>query len=160
MSAQGRIFQINASDGGVPKHPLRQAEVNDLGLAEDRQRNLQVHGGPERALCLYSLESILALQEEGHPIYPGSIGENLTLTGLDWSEMTPGVQLQVGDQVLIELTNYTAPCNNIRESFKGGDITRVSQEQYPGWARLYAHVRQGGTIRIGDLAVVLGNDHI
>lgn len=160
MSAQGRIFQINASDGGVPKYPLRQAEVRELGLVEDRQRNLQVHGGPERALCLYSLESILALQAEGHPIFPGSIGENLTLTGLDWSEMTPGAQIQIGDQVLVELTKYTAPCNNIRDSFLAEDILRVSQDQHPGWSRLYARVRQGGAIHIGDLVVVLGDDHI
>ncbi|MGE5222521.1 MAG: MOSC domain-containing protein [Omnitrophica WOR_2 bacterium] len=160
MSAQGHIFQINASNGGVPKYPLRQAEVSELGITEDRHRNMQVHGGPQRALCLYSLESILALQAEGHPIFPGSIGENLTLAGLDWSEMTPGVQIQLGDQVLIELTHYTTPCVNIRESFLGNDILRVSQEQHPGWSRLYARVRQGGAIQVGDLAIVLGDDHI
>ena len=37
------------------------------------------HGGPERALCLFSLERILELQAEGHPIFPGAAGENITI---------------------------------------------------------------------------------
>ena len=58
------------------------------------------HGGPDRAVCLYSLERILALQEEGHPIYPGAAGENLTLTGLDWEALQPGMTLRLGADVM------------------------------------------------------------
>jgi MOSC domain-containing protein YiiM len=148
----GRIFQINASNGGVPKLPLRQAEVTRLGLVGDRQANLQVHGGPERAVCLYSLERILALQAEGHPIYPGSIGENLTVSGLDWEAMAPGVQVRFGEEVLLEVTSYTTPCSHIASSFIDDDSTRVSQKRYPGWSRVYARVLQPGRIRIGDQA--------
>ena len=50
-------------------------------------------GGPLAALCLYSLEVIQALQAEGHSIFPGSVGENITLSHLDWSRVTPGVRL-------------------------------------------------------------------
>src|SRR4030067_3548339 len=95
----GWIFQINTSNGGVPKFSRGLAEITFDGLVGDLQRNLDVHGGPERALCLYSLERILALQAEGHPIYPGSAGENLTLSGLDWSLVYPGVRLQLGSRV-------------------------------------------------------------
>ncbi len=73
----GRIFQINVSNGGVPKFARQQAELTPLGLVGDRQEETDVHGGPERALCLFSLERILALQAEAHPIFPGAIGENL-----------------------------------------------------------------------------------
>ena len=74
----GRIFQLNCSDGGVPKLGVREAVVTETGLACDRQRDLRYHGGPERAVCLYALERILELQNEGHPIFPGSAGENVT----------------------------------------------------------------------------------
>ncbi|MFN2109684.1 MAG: MOSC domain-containing protein, partial [Anaerolineae bacterium] len=80
---QAMIFQINISHGGVPKLAVRSAEVTELGLVGDTHNNTKVHGGPTRALCLYSLERILALQAEGHPIFAGSTGENLTLAGLD-----------------------------------------------------------------------------
>jgi MOSC domain-containing protein YiiM len=146
----GRVFQINASNGGVPKLPLSKAEVTFLGLAEDRQAHPEYHGGPERAVCLYSLERILALQAEGHAIFPGSIGENLTLSGLGWDAVAPGVQIRLGDGVLLEVTHYTPPFKNIASSFLSQKFVRVSQKNYPGWSRVYARVLQPGRIRIGD----------
>jgi MOSC domain-containing protein YiiM len=144
------IFQLNISNGGVPKLGLHRAEVGPLGLAGDRQRDLQHHGGPERALCLYSLERILALQAEGHPVFPGSTGENLTLAGLDWEQMVPGTRLRLGPEVLIELTSYTTPCNNLVESFQDSDFKRISQTRRPSWSRLYARVLETGSVKVGD----------
>jgi MOSC domain-containing protein YiiM len=146
----GRIFQINASNGGVPKTAIRQAAIDQFGLAGDRQANLDVHGGPERALCLYSLEHIQALQAEGHPIFAGSAGENLTLTGLDWSGIGPGTRLRLGDQALVEVTRFTSPCKTIAESFADRNFNRISQQKYPGWSRVYVRVLQPGIIRAGD----------
>jgi MOSC domain-containing protein YiiM len=149
IMTKARIFQINASNGGVPKRPLRQAEVHKQGLTGDKQNNTKVHGGPDRAVCLYSLERILALQAEGHPIFPGSIGENVTITGLDWDEIVPGVRLRIGD-VILEITRYTTPCNQIEESFADLDSQRISHKKHPGWSRVYARVLQTGTLKIGD----------
>jgi MOSC domain-containing protein YiiM len=146
----GKIFQINLSKGGVPKLAQRQALVTRLGLQGDEHRDLKHHGGPERALCLYSLERILALQEEGHPIFPGSAGENLTLSGLDWERVKPGARLHLGREVLIEITNYTVPCNNIRLSFVDQKFIRIDQDRFPGWSRAYARVIQDGEILTGD----------
>lgn len=144
------IFQINASDGGVPKLALARGEVTLNGLVGDNQRHTQVHGGPERALCLYSLERILALQAEGHPIYPGAVGENLTLTGLDWEKLVPGTRLRLGRDVLIEVTRYTTPCSAIADAFIDKQINRILQDRYPGWSRVYARVLQPGVIFPGD----------
>ena len=146
----GWIFQINASNGGVPKLSRKLGEVTINGLTGDNQANLDVHGGPERALCLYSLERILALQAEGHPIFPGSAGENLTLAGLDWSLVTPGARFQLGDGVLVQVTRYTSPCNTISGSFLKNDYSRISQKVFPGWSRVYAQVLQPGTIQVSD----------
>jgi MOSC domain-containing protein YiiM len=154
MNDQPRIFQINLSKGGVPKLPAHEAQVTTLGLQGDHQNDREHHGGPDRALCLYSLERILALQAEGHPIYSGSTGENLTLSGLDWAQLAPGAHLSLGDEVAIEITSYTSPCPKLKSSFAGGDFRRMSQEQHPGWARLYARVLSPGAIRIGDAVVV------
>ena len=117
----GRIFQLNCSDGGVPKLAVREAFLTPTGLEGDRQRDLRFHGGPERALCLYPLERILELQAEGHPIFPGSIGENVTVVGLDWGLVEPGARLALGDEVLVEISDYAGPCKNIKASFRGGD---------------------------------------
>jgi MOSC domain-containing protein YiiM len=150
VSASGRVVQISVSPGGVPKLPVASARVTTDGLDGDAHRDAEHHGGPERALCLFSLEQIRALQAEGHEVTPGSIGENLTLEGVDWDRVQPGIVLELGESVRIEVTRYTSPCLNIKPSFVGGDYTRVSQKRNPGWSRVYAKVLRPGTIRQGD----------
>jgi len=144
------IFQINISDGGVPKLPITLGEVTALGIKGDRQRNTKHHGGPDRALCLFSLEHILDLQGEGNPIFPGAAGENITIQGLDWHALSPGDQIQLGDEVIVELTSYTAPCHNLEPYFQEGKFSRISQKTHPGWSRFYTRVLQPGSICIGD----------
>jgi MOSC domain-containing protein YiiM len=147
--SRGRVESINISDGGVPKVPRPDCEIAVGGLAGDRQRNLAVHGGPDRAVVLYSLERIRALQEEGHPIGPGTIGENLTVSGLDWDLAQPGTRVEVGP-VRLELTRHAAPCQNIGGSFQEGRFDRVSEKVHPGWSRVCARVLVEGRVKVGD----------
>jgi MOSC domain-containing protein YiiM len=152
-----RIHQINLSQGGVPKLPAPSAEVTLLRLEGDRRNDIEHHGGPERALCLYALERITALQAEGHPIFPGSTGENLTLAGLDWAQVIPGTRLLLGDEVVVEITRYALPCAKIAGSFADGELDRIAQEQHPGWARVYAKVLVPGRLQTGDSVYILGD---
>jgi MOSC domain-containing protein YiiM len=157
---KGHIFQVNCSDGGVPKLSVVEAQVTRMGLEGDRQAHLDIHGGPDRALCLYSLENIKRLQEEGHAIYPGSIGENLTISGLDWKKLAPGAQLSIGDEVLIEIVSYAGPCPTIKGSFTGGKFKRISQKVHPGDSRLYARVLKTGRVAAGQTVHVLNGKEV
>jgi MOSC domain-containing protein YiiM len=150
----GVVHAINISNGGVPKLPRDSCYISVEGLEGDRQRDLRYHGGPDRAVCLYSLELIAALQAEGHSIAPGSIGENLTVESLDWSRMVPAARVAVGP-VLLELTDYAAPCSNIARSFERRQYARVNQKLHAGWSRLYARVLTAGTVRVGDSVRIL-----
>ena len=145
----GVLHSINVSNGGVPKRPRDAAQLRISGVSGDRQRDLRYHGGPTRAVSLYSLELIHALQAEGHRLEPGAIGENLTLAGVAWSSMVPGARLEVG-AALLELTAYAAPCTNLLPYFREGEFKRVSQKVHPGWSRLYARVLREGTVKVGD----------
>ena len=160
MSQPGRpsyphVHQINVSDGGVPKQPVLEAKVAKEGVAGDRQRNLKVHGGPERAVCLFSMDLIERMQDEGHSIDAGSSGENLTLAGLAWDRLQPGTKLKIGPDVRLEVSSYCAPCELNARWFCDRDITRISQRANPGWSRLYARVIRSGVVRPGDLIEVL-----
>jgi MOSC domain-containing protein YiiM len=154
MADSGTIHQINISDGGVPKTAIASAEVTATGLEGDLHNDTRNHGGPERAVCLYSLERIQALQAEGHSIVPGAAGENVTISGLDWDKVSIGTHLRLGNQVLLEVTRYTSPCNNIRDSFINKDYGRISQNLYPGWSRVYTRVLQTGKIATGDSVII------
>jgi MOSC domain-containing protein YiiM len=154
------VHQINISDGGVPKQPVFEAKITERGVAGDRQRNLKVHGGPDRALCLFSLELIERLQDEGHSIDPGSSGENLTLVGLDWEKLGPGIQLAIGPEIRVEIASYCAPCEWNARWFRDGEFSRISQKENPGWSRLYARVLEGGVVRPGDEVTVVQTDPV
>lgn len=154
----GHIFQLNYSRGGVPKLAVREAQLTTNGLSEDVQAHPKIHGGPDKALCLFSLERILELQTEGHPIYPGSVGENVTVAGLDWSALKLGDKLALGDEVVVEISSYTNPCNSLIDSFLEGDYTRIAQKKHPGESRLYARVIRTGRLIVGQPVRVLNGE--
>lgn len=149
----GTIYQLNVSNGGVPKLPVASAHVGALGLEGDAHRSPQ-HGGPERAVCLYSLELIERLRAEGHPIVPGAAGENVTLRGIDFGLVIPGTRLYLGPEVVVEVTRYTTPCVNIAAAFKDGDFSRISHTTHPGQSRVHARVIEGGRLSVGDAVQV------
>jgi MOSC domain-containing protein YiiM len=145
----GRLEAINLSRGGVPKQPVFEALITEHGLGGDHQNDSSHHGGPDRAVVLYSLDVIRALQGEGHPITAGAVGENLTVSGLAWHAVVPGTRLTIGD-VELHITRYATPCNNIRRFFLDDDFMRIFQDRHPGWSRVCARVVRGGIVRPGD----------
>jgi MOSC domain-containing protein YiiM len=147
------LYQINVSAGGVPKHAVPEARITADGLSGDRQRNRRIHGGRDRAVCLYSIECIAALRAEGHGITAGGAGENLTIAGLEWTAICPGDVLIIGS-VRLEILSYNSPCRFNAQWFLHGDYMRISQQRYPGWSRLYARVLEEGLVRQGDSVMV------
>jgi len=155
MMLMGYVYQINISEGGVPKCPINSALITQLGIQGDSHHDGQHHGGVERALCVYSLERIQALQKEGHPIFPGSVGENLTISGIEWEHLETGTLLRFPSGVELELTRPTTPCKTILDSFLAGNIQRISHKHNPGWSRWYVRVNQVGVIHCGDSVEVI-----
>ena len=150
QNGQPHIVQLSRSGGGVPKLPIVEAEVTELGIVGDAQNDTKNHGGPERALCLYAVEVIEALAAEGHAMAAGATGENITTRGLDWDLVIPGARLRLGGEVLIEVTRYTTPCYKNARWFMEGDFNRMHQNLFPGSSRVYARVLQPGHLRAGD----------
>lgn len=154
---EGRIFQLNCSKGGVPKTPVPESRLTETGLECDRQAKRRIHGGPERALCLYSLERIEELRAEGHPVFPGSTGENVTISGLDWSRVVPGARLALGEEVMVEVTSFVKPCKTIAGSFRGGRFGRISHKTSPGYSRAYVRVLRTGRLAVGQPVKLLNH---
>ena len=150
----GRIHQLSMGNGGVPKFSVAEARVGPLGLEGDVQAERRIHGGPDKALCLYALECIEAFRAEGHSIGPGSAGENVTLAGIPWGRVTPGAQLELGREVRIVVTEYAMPCLKNARWFADGDFQRMNPHANPGHSRVYARVLRGGRLIPGDRAVL------
>jgi len=141
-------------EGGVPKHPVESLVVHANGCQGDKQNDTRHHGGPNKAVCLMELRILHRLQDAGHPIGPGTTGENLLIDGLEDGVLDVGVKLQIG-QVAMTITGDAPPCKTIQASFQEGRFKALSHRDRFGQTRWYASVQDGGTIRIGDTVSVL-----
>ena len=153
--SRGQIASINVSHpGGVPKRPIDRTVITTRGLIGDGQRTKEpVHGGPEKAVCLFGVEQIRRVNADGHHLYPGALGENLTVSGLDLGGLASGDRLRIGDPAtgpIIELSDPAAPCKNIAGSFEDWRIARVSHKVRPEDSRWYARVLREGPVVSGD----------
>lgn len=151
---RGALLSVHVSGGGVPKHSVPAADIDQRGVEGDHQNHRRRDGRPWQALCLWSAEVIERLRAEGHRVAPGRAGENLTLSGLDWAALRPGVRLRVGDAVA-ELAIPAAPCAQNAQWFAGGDFMRMDHGRHPGSSRWYASVVEPGAVRPGDPVEVL-----
>jgi MOSC domain-containing protein YiiM len=154
----GTIVQVNIGKGGVPKYSVPLARVNRTGLEGDAFAHPQIHGGPRQAVLLIANEVLETLAAQGYPVAPGSLGENVTMRGIDPSRMRIGQLYRLGPQVIVELTKVRVPCSTIQvygsgiptelydQRVKAGDTTS------PRWGKsgLYASVIEPGFIQIGD----------
>jgi MOSC domain-containing protein YiiM len=162
----GILKQISRSNGGLPKRAVDGPVMLDFsGVAGDRQRNLLVHGGREKAVLMIAAELIDSLIADGYPLFYGALGENLTVEGIDPHAWRSGQRWRIGDDATIELTELRMPCANLHPygislgaqlydaRCSAGDITS------PRWAHggFYARVIRGGLVTAGA-PVVLESD--
>lgn len=145
----GSLLSINISSGGVPKLPINKAKIRTIGIEGDSQADKKHHGGLTKAVSIYSDEIICLLKNEGHPIDRGTTGENLTLNGIIWNNLSIGDTIEIG-QVLLRLTMPATPCKTIKNSFIGKDFNRISHKKFPGFSRWYAAVENEGVVELGD----------
>jgi MOSC domain-containing protein YiiM len=152
QTQQGTVAQVSTSSGGVPKTAAPMVDISRRGVISDQQGDRRHHGKPLQAVCLWSADVIDALVAEGHPVLPGASGENITIAGVDWFSLRPGVRLLVG-QALLELSAWATPCRKNDQWFTGRS-DRIDHDLNPGWSRAYAWVIEPGTVKTGDQVIV------
>jgi MOSC domain-containing protein YiiM len=152
----GSVLGIFATEeGGVPKPSVDSIDVHVNGVYGERIRDTKHHGGPKRAVCILSNQTLEFLQQEGHPISGGSTGENLLI---DVAEdlLGPGIRLKF-THVELEITSPAPPCKTIQESFTNGDFKQLSHKLNPQQTRWYAQVIQEGRINIDETFEINSN---
>lgn len=153
VRASGWVAHLHRSDGGVPKTPVDAVDIDLGGVVGDRQATRRHHGRPWQALCLWSAEVIAHLAAEGHPIEHGFAGENVTVSGLDWSTIRSGVRLLLGSDVLAQVSLFALPCASNAAWFVDREFLRMHHDRGPV-SRVYATVLQAGRVRVGDTVVL------
>src|SRR5436853_5571325 len=111
----GQLAQLNISSGGMPKKPTPEAMVTVDGVQGDWQKNRKYHGGPNRAVCLYSEELYAEMRAEGLDAGNGDFGENFTTRDVDLQQLSVGIRLKFGSDCVIEITSVRAPCGQLKQ---------------------------------------------
>ena len=147
---KGILTQLNVSDGGMPKLPVMFGRVTRDGVAGDWQKNRKYHGGPDRAVCLFSEELYEWLRKQGvEGLFNGAVGENFTTRGIDLMDLAPGQRLRVGETCVIELTDVREPCRQLKKW--DGRFPKLILGR-SGWL---ARVVVEGEVKSGDAIEVL-----
>lgn len=135
---------------GIYKAPiLGRVRARRLGLEGDEQADLEVHGGPLKAVYAYPAEHYDFWRRElpGTELAWGSFGENLTTTGLSEHDVHVGDRFGIGTAVLAA-TKPRFPCYKLGIRFGREDI--VPRFLMSGRTGFYLQVLEEGTLGTGD----------
>lgn len=83
---------------GIVDGPVR---LSLEGFTGDEQVDRSVHGGPEKAVCVYPSEHLAGWSRElGIELPPGAFGENLSVAGLLEDRVCIGDTFALGETVV------------------------------------------------------------
>jgi MOSC domain-containing protein YiiM len=134
------------------KQPVKgRMRVTREGLVGDAQADRRVHGGPEKALHHFPVETYArfaqVFPEHATAFVPGAMGENLSTIGITEADICIGDIFAIGT-ARIQLAQPRTPCWKIDARFAADGITRyVADHGIAGW---YFRVLQDGVIEVGD----------
>ena len=140
------------------KHPVAgRVPLTTLNLEGDRQSDLSVHGGPNKAVYVYPSEHYEYWREElpGADLPWGVFGENVTTEGLLETDVRIGDRLRMGSAELF-VTQPRLPCYKLGIRF--GDNDMIKRFQQSGRSGFYVAVSRAGDVSSGDRVELLGRD--
>ena len=151
------VFQINVKPNtlgevGLPKISIDSGEISLSGIEGDynRFRFNKKNNDPDMAIMLISKDILEELNNEGWPVKPGDLGENLTLAKIDYRTIKPGQHYTAG-QAELEVSIICDPCSNLNVlPYVGKDKVSTfikTLMKRRGW---YARVIKEGLVSSGD----------
>lgn len=102
----------------IGKEVVDKASLTMNGFIGDEVANTEFHGGPDRAVCLYSYEHYQKWQNEfNKSFFPPAFGENICVSGMQENEVYIGEIYQLGDAV-VQICQGRIPCSKISKHHK------------------------------------------
>ncbi len=132
------------------KGPLR---IDQLNIEGDRQADLRVHGGIDKAIYAYSYEAYNWWKKTRPDTYSfGAFGENLTIDEFSEKEICIGDSFQVGEAIL-QVAQPRMPCYKLAVKFNDPSILKAFMKS--GRPGIYFRVLKEGMVDAGDELIPL-----
>jgi len=131
--------------------------VRRHNIEGDRQSDLTVHGGPNKAVYGYAEEHYSYWREELPDVdfVPGIFGENLTTQGLDEATVYIADRFRVGSAIL-QVTQPRMPCYKLGVRFSRPDM--VKRFWLSGRPGFYFSIVEEGDLGAGDSIERIGGE--
>jgi MOSC domain-containing protein YiiM len=152
------VWEGRTVSTGIYKTPVAgRVVLRTLNLDGDRQADLTVHGGPDKAVYSYPSEHYGYWRGElpDMELPWGMFGENFTVEGLDESSVNIGDRFRVGEAE-VTVTQPRMPCYKLGIKFGRADI--LKRFLASGRTGLYFSVRREGKVGAGDEIELIGRD--
>jgi MOSC domain-containing protein YiiM len=121
--------------------------LGETGLEGDQQADLRIHGGPDKAVCVYPFEHYASWQEQlARELPPGSFGENFTTEGLGESDVCIGDIYRAGNAV-VQVSQPRQPCFRLAARHNRPDLVKRVVES--GFTGFYFRTLEAGTVAAG-----------
>ncbi len=146
-----------AVSSAIFKEPVAgRVMLRSLNLEGDRQADLSVHGGPDKAVYAYPAEHYAFWQNELKRELPfGMFGENLTTESLLEHAVQIGDRFRIGSAELI-VTQPRLPCYKLGMKFEADDM--VKRFLASGRTGFYFSVAREGELGSGDRIELIARD--
>ncbi|BBH19934.1 hypothetical protein Back11_12790 [Paenibacillus baekrokdamisoli] len=161
MLSVGRLLSLNIAkavsipygskqvDTGIFKKPSeRPLLLTKNGIDGDEQADLINHGGPDKAICVYSADHYPYWQEVWkQPVASGAFGENFTVSGMTEELISIGDIIRVG-QAFVQVSQPRSPCFKL--GVKHNNPKLQLHVQQTGYTGFYFRVLKEGIVQEGD----------
>jgi MOSC domain-containing protein YiiM len=126
---------------GTTKKPVPEVILKEeFGVVGDAHADCTTH----RQVSLLATESIDKMRARGFALQPGDFAENITTCGVDLTSLPIGTRLQVGNEVVLEMTQIGKECHAACE------IRRLVGDCIMPREGVFARVIHGGRVKAGD----------
>lgn len=128
------------------------------GIIGDGQADRTAHGGPDKAICVYSADHYPFWRDDlARPELPfGAFGENFTVAGVQEPDLCIGDVLRIG-QIVVEVSQPRTPCWKLARKWGTRTLpARVVETGHSGW---YLRVRETGEVEAGADFVLEDRPH-
>lgn len=129
------VYQGKELVTGIYKSPTSSSlYVSKIQLDGDGQADLTVHGGADKAICVYPEEHYAYWEQAlGQKMEAGMFGENLTVRGLIESDVCIGDTYAI-DEVVVQVSQPRQPCHTLAKRLDRADaVLRVQETGYTGY---------------------------
>ncbi len=152
------VWHGHVVTSGIFKSPAKgRIALRRLNLDGDRQADLSVHGGKDKAVYCYPVEHYAYWKEQlpGRDLPPGSFGENLTVEGLLEHSVCIGDRFSIGSAEVV-VTQPRMPCYKLGMKFE--DDHMVKRFLASGRTGFYFAVTREGEVGAGDEITTIHRD--